>query len=138
MMIEGGCLCGHVRYRSDGEPFHQTVCHCSDCRRSSGGATVAWFSVSASGFQYTADAPREHASSPGVMRTFCGACGTSLTYRHTDFPDQLDISIVSADSADQIWPKDHVHVSNRLTWDIIGDGRPQFSHGRADVRPQEQ
>lgn len=137
MIVEGGCFCGKVRYRSEGEPFHQTVCHCSDCRRSSGGATVAWFSASARGFQYTAAPPLEHASSPGVVRAFCGACGTSLTYRHADFPDQLDITIVSADCAHQLWPKDHVHVSDRLTWDFIDDSRPQFSHSRTDATPQE-
>lgn len=29
----GGCLCGAIRYRAQGEPYHQTHCHCETCRR---------------------------------------------------------------------------------------------------------
>ena len=36
--IEGGCLCGAVRYRSDAEPLMQVVCHCETCRKNSGSA----------------------------------------------------------------------------------------------------
>ena len=36
--IEGGCLCGAVRYRSDAEPVMQVVCHCETCRKNSGSA----------------------------------------------------------------------------------------------------
>jgi len=32
----GGCLCGAVRYRCDGEPMMAGHCHCEDCRRTSG------------------------------------------------------------------------------------------------------
>ena len=34
----GGCLCGAVRYESEGEPFFALQCHCRDCQRSSGTA----------------------------------------------------------------------------------------------------
>ena len=36
--IEGGCLCGAVRYRSDAQPLMQVVCHCETCRKNSGSA----------------------------------------------------------------------------------------------------
>lgn len=32
-MLKGGCFCGAVRYEAEGEPFHETNCHCSICRR---------------------------------------------------------------------------------------------------------
>ena len=34
--IEGGCLCGAVRYKSDAEPVMQAVCHCKTCQKISG------------------------------------------------------------------------------------------------------
>ena len=38
MKIEGGCLCGKVRYSADAEPIFVGMCHCSSCQRGSGSA----------------------------------------------------------------------------------------------------
>ena len=34
--IEGGCLCGAIRYRVTAEPQGRTLCHCESCRRAAG------------------------------------------------------------------------------------------------------
>ena len=34
--IEGGCLCGSVRYTSDAEPAAMINCYCEACRKNSG------------------------------------------------------------------------------------------------------
>ena len=34
--IEGGCLCGSVRYTSDAEPAAVINCYCAACRKNSG------------------------------------------------------------------------------------------------------
>jgi hypothetical protein len=36
--MEGGCLCGAVRYTADAEPAIVLVCHCRDCQKFSGSA----------------------------------------------------------------------------------------------------
>ena len=36
MEINGGCLCGAVRYTADGDPTNATVCHCKDCQKFTG------------------------------------------------------------------------------------------------------
>ncbi len=35
-MLNGGCLCGAIRYEAGAGAFHQSACHCSLCRRASG------------------------------------------------------------------------------------------------------
>jgi len=35
---EGGCACGHVRYRVESKPLIVHCCHCSMCQRQSGSA----------------------------------------------------------------------------------------------------
>ena len=40
-MLTGHCCCGYVRYRIDGQPSKQTLCHCATCRRASGAPVVA-------------------------------------------------------------------------------------------------
>lgn len=36
--IEGGCVCGRVRYRLKAAPLTVYRCHCKDCQRTSGAA----------------------------------------------------------------------------------------------------
>ena len=38
MKIEGGCLCGKVRYSADVDPTFVAVCHCKNCQKSTGSA----------------------------------------------------------------------------------------------------
>ena len=38
MKIEGGCLCGKVRYSADAEPTFVAVCHCKNCQKGTGTA----------------------------------------------------------------------------------------------------
>ena len=36
--MDGGCLCGDVRYRVSAKPMFVHCCHCLDCQRLSGSA----------------------------------------------------------------------------------------------------
>ena len=38
MKIEGGCLCGKVRYSADAEPTFVGICHCKNCQKGTGTA----------------------------------------------------------------------------------------------------
>ncbi len=131
-MIRGGCHCGKVRYEADGRPYHETVCHCVDCRRVVGAASVAWFTVERRSLRWTGAESASFRSSPHVARRFCAACGTSLTFEDDNHPDELDIATATLDDPGQVPPKDHVFASQRPAWDVIGDGLPVYQRRRAD------
>ncbi|NHZ98015.1 GFA family protein [Massilia sp. CCM 8734] len=126
MRLQGGCYCGAVRYETSERMFHQTMCHCPSCRRLSGAPHVAWFSVARADYRVTAGTPAQFASSAGVMRSFCGACGTQLTYARSDTPDQIDVTTCSLDEPEAVAPRDHTFTAYRLDWDHIGDGMTQY------------
>jgi hypothetical protein len=132
-MLTGGCYCGAVRYETDGEPFHETICHCADCRRIVGAASVAWLTVSRSRFRFTGKDPASIRSSASVTRRFCGVCGTSLTYENDAVPDEVDVTIASLDDPDAWPPKDHTRTQQKLRWDAICDGLPAFKALRTDA-----
>jgi hypothetical protein len=131
--LEGGCHCGAVRYRASGPAFDVTHCHCVDCRRTSGAAFVTWFSVAAAGLAFTRGTPVRRASSPGVERTFCGACGTALTYRRRDRVADVDVTACSLDDPTAIVPEDHTWARERLPWVRLSDGLPRHETTRPAV-----
>lgn len=130
MDLLGGCYCGAVRYAAAEQAFHQTICHCPTCRRVSGAPHVAWFSVARAAYRVTAGTPAQFASSPGVMRSFCGACGTPLSYARSDCPEEIDITTCSLDQPEALAPQDHTFSMYRLSWDCAADGRPHYARLR--------
>lgn len=131
MALPGGCFCGAVRYRAGGTPFDVTHCHCRDCRRIAGAPFVTWFSVR------TADLavegmPVRLASSAGVERTFCGRCGTPLTWRR-DGAGEIDVTAASLDDPGVVTPEDHTWTSQQLPWIRLGDGLPRHERRRPPV-----
>ena len=126
---EGGCLCGEVRYRLAGDPRTSAVCHCASCRRASGAQSVAWVVFPSEAFHFVSGAPAEYRSSAGVSRTFCGRCGTSLTYQHDGNPDSIDVTVASLDLPGEFPPERHVWVEDKVGWESVNDGLPRFERG---------
>lgn len=131
-MLTGGCHCGAARYEANGQPYHETICHCTDCRRIVGAASVAWLTVRRATFRFRGREPSSVRSSARVTRRFCGACGTSLTYEHDALPDEIDVTIASLDDADAWPPKDHTRVREKLPWETICDSLPAFMGARTE------
>lgn len=76
----GRCLCGKVRFRI-AKPAHDVVaCHCSMCRRWSGGVLFAVDCGDAVAFEGEENVVR-YRSSEWAERGFCGVCGAGLFYR---------------------------------------------------------
>ena len=129
-MREGGCLCGSVRYRIDGEPIASGICHCRTCRKAASGPNSPFVVLARSQFVLTQGKPVEFRSSPPVTRGFCGACGSPLTYRTDDKPDRMDVMTCSLDDPDAVPPEFHVWASHKLAWECIGDQLPVYATTR--------
>lgn len=131
-MLTGGCFCGRIRYETDAEPYHQTSCHCSICRRTSGAPYVAWFSVPRSRLRLHGGAPVRFRSSAKATRSFCPDCGTQLTFELDGSGDEIDVTTCSLDEPHRVPPADHSYAAGRLEWVQLADGLPQFRASRAE------
>ena len=123
--VNGGCLCGAVRYAAIGPVRALTLCHCASCRRAAGAPSLAWAVFPADSVRFTAGAPTMFASSPGVVRGFCGACGTSLTYQGTTRPDLIDVTTASLDDPNAFAPTKEIWVGDKLAWEALN---PSIAH----------
>lgn len=129
---QGGCLCASIRYRIAGMPLAQSRCHCRSCRLAAGAPSVAWIVVRRSDFIVTAGNPMKFRSSPAVIRTFCGTCGTPLTYQHEASPDTIDVTTATLDAPDNFAPTREVWLAHRLAWEPVDERLRHFPNGSAD------
>ena len=91
----GHCACGQVTYGFDIEPTFVANCHCTDCKRASGGemATIALvpdtdFTVLTGNTKSFSYGPNtETCAGKGLDRVFCANCGSRvITNNLKDFP----------------------------------------------------
>jgi hypothetical protein len=125
--LTGGCHCGAVRYEVTGEPKHVALCHCTDCRKSSGAPMVAWAAFDESGFHLTQGTPHTRNSSGQSMRSFCPDCGTGLFFRNeAGLPGIVDIQTATLDDPDALPPQLHVQTAERIGWMTDLGDLPEF------------
>jgi len=132
-MLQGGCFCGRIRYEVAGRPFHETNCHCSICRHTTGAPFVAWFSVRPSEFRFVEGDPSHFRSSGKGSRSFCPHCGTQLTFQADDHPDEVDITTCSLDHPEAVPPRDHTYTSGKVQWIQLTDGLAHYAQARPNA-----
>ena len=75
----GKCLCGAVKFPAVDVSFNHSVCHCSTCRRWTGGGP--FFGTRNKGVTFEGEENiGRYASSAWAERGFCKTCGTTLFY----------------------------------------------------------
>ena len=126
---EGGCLCHAIRYRISGVPLARSRCHCQSCRLAAGAPSVAWVVLERTDFTFTAGDPVRFRSSPRVTRTFCGECGTALTYQHDDSPDSIDVTTATLDRPEEFPPTREIWLEHRLAWEPLDATLQHFRRG---------
>jgi len=112
--MTGGCQCGRVRYSvriADDEAY---LCHCTMCRRATGGVSIAFKNVEAADLTWIAAEPDWYRSSPIAERPFCATCGTPLGFRFVEGSDHMDLTVGSFDEPGHFRPTSHFSVETRL------------------------
>ena len=109
----GRCYCGAIKFAVTGEPKGVAICYCDDCTRAVGSELTAWAQFPTDQFEFTDGEPTRFESSPGIIRTFCPHCGTSLTYHYKDTP-QVDIATAAFDDRQAFPPR--TEGGDKPTW----------------------
>ena len=126
-MPAGGCRCGAIRYEVKGAMIHSALCHCADCRASSGAPVVAWTAFAADDFEVMSGEPVTFQGTGGSRRQFCGKCGTGLFFRNEEvLPGIVDIQTVTLDDPESFAPQAHIQTAERLGWMKDLDDLPAF------------
>jgi len=125
--MEGGCLCGAVRYSVSGSPFDAEYCHCRMCQKSAGAVFINWMDFRVEQVAWTNAKPSEFESSKTVRRGFCAECGSTLSFRDTRYPEYMTLTIASLDDPNLVKPTRHIYTDSQVKWLTIDDDCTRFS-----------
>lgn len=130
--INGACLCGKVRFRVSGpfEAFH--LCHCSQCRRSTGSAHAANIFAGAEQIEWLAGEDMIKRYTPDeadvISKCFCTNCGSLVPYTSLK-SGKLIIPAGSLAEAPGIDPQDNIFWRDRADWYDAGLEAPRIEQG---------
>jgi hypothetical protein len=131
--MQGSCWCGGVRFRVT-EPFLSAAfCHCTSCKRISGGVGTAngrvrseWIVVDEGRELLTTYQPDE-----GSAKTFCSVCGSNLFGGGWPESEEVSVRLTAIETPFEERPQAHNYVRSVAPWETLpDDGLP-----RNDVRP---
>jgi hypothetical protein len=129
MKIEGGCLCGQVRYHADVQPVFQATCHCKDCQKQGGTAYSVVIGVPEAALTLTGKtASYEHAGGSGgkVERVFCPRCGSPILTRAAAAPGMAIVKAGTLDDTTDLKPALHLWTESAMACTVIPEGVPAF------------
>ena len=135
--MQGGCMCGSVRYETIGDSFGVNHCHCRSCRRHNGAAVVTLAGFKADQVKFSGRERKIYKSSPGVGRAFCGDCGTPLTWEGDggELGPIFEFHISTFDRPELLIPTAHAFEPERIPWFDIADSLPRYSGFANDSSP---
>jgi hypothetical protein len=127
--MQGSCWCGGVRFEIS-EPFlHLSFCHCTSCKRISGGVGTAngrarteWITVTQGRELLTTYQPDE-----GSAKTFCSVCGSNLFGGGWPESEECSVRLSAIDEGLEQRPEAHIFVRSVAPWETLpDDGLPRY------------
>ncbi|KAK3648699.1 hypothetical protein LTR56_000972 [Elasticomyces elasticus] len=146
--FKGSCVCGRMTYECSEIPNSVSACHCTLCRKLSGGPYQAFADVKSSSVTYYDNTeqlryeglPRDDIGGISFLRlskiaerAFCADCHTPLAFRYKPLYDDTGIAMGSIDESslhskemkDALKLQSHIFAGEKACWvDVEKDGIP--------------
>jgi hypothetical protein len=121
--VTGACLCGGVRF-AVAVPFERvTACHCTSCKKISGGVGTA------SGRARTADIRilegeeliTTYQPAEGLSKSFCSRCGTNLFGGGWPDSERTSVRLSALTEPFEGRIEHHIYVRSVAPWETLPD-----------------
>jgi hypothetical protein len=128
--IRGSCLCGAVAFEVDDPPDTLSFCHCTSCKKLSGGAGTVNLGVPPSSIRILEgeELLQRFALPDGSAKTFCRMCGANLFGGGWPNAERASVRVTALEES----PRDarigrHIYVRSLAPWETLpDDGADRF------------
>lgn len=128
--IQGGCLCGAVRYRSNAEPLMTAICHCTHCQRQTGTAFSLLVAVPKGSLVMEGAQPATYEdtgdSGLPVLRKFCSKCGSPIFSEVAATPTMDWVKAGTLDDTSGLQPEVNIWCDSAQPWVQMGEAIPRI------------
>jgi hypothetical protein len=117
--LQGGCLCGAVRFEITVPLLSAGYCHCTHCQRRTGTGSSANGRVAREGFRLLrgVEELRSYQPPSGVPKIFCARCGSAL-FSGDPFSDaEVALRLGALDRDPGIRPQYRQFLASAATWE---------------------
>ncbi|MBE1294486.1 MAG: GFA family protein [Rhodobacteraceae bacterium] len=121
-MLKGSCLCGDITFETDAAPQGASMCHCSQCRKQSGGIWSSAY-VAETDLTITGDVLWYEASA-SAKRGSCPRCGSFLFWKAHD-EDTISFALGAVDGPTNLELTKHIFIRDKGDYYAIADDVPQ-------------
>lgn len=127
--LQGGCACGHVRYRLTAHPMFVHCCHCRDCQRQTGtafviNALIEADRIDARGEPQPIGVPTDSGKPHRIFR--CPQCETAMWSEYGGLEKLRFVRAGTLDEPSAVSPDVHIYVRSKLPWVTLPPGVPAF------------
>lgn len=125
--LHASCLCGAVALTLPDQFDYMGNCHCSECRKFSGGdyASVGGLDGNKVTIIKGEEAISRYRKSAETTLAFCRHCGSSL-FSQKSSSGKINLRLGVLDDVPSQRPAFHIFVGSKAPWHQIGDDCPQF------------
>jgi hypothetical protein len=122
-VINGSCLCGAVEFEITGEFEPRSYCHCTSCKRLSGGAATANARVRSDEINVLKGRELLTTYTPegGSAKTFCSVCGSNLFGGGWPEREYCSVRLPAIDSPFEGKPTQHIFTRSVAVWETLPD-----------------
>lgn len=127
--LDGGCDCGHVRYRMLTAPLFVHCCHCRWCQRESGASFALNAMIESDRVSDLAGPPElvHTASESGLGQQIarCPRCRVALWSHYAGAgPSVKFVRVGTLDTPDALPPDIHIFTASKQPWVVLPLGTP--------------
>ena len=124
--IQGGCSCGSVKFKINGELRPVINCHCGQCRHTHG-HYAAYTAVGKESMKFVNDyGLKWFRSSNEARRGFCQECGASLFFERFE-GNKISIAAGMLDFSEGLKTVEHIYFDDKPDYYEINDDLPKYS-----------
>lgn len=132
--VHGGCACGQVRYEVASAPVQIVACHCSLCRRISGGPFSVYVVVREKDFRLTAGETSRYRATDRTTKHFCSSCGTPVLNSNPGTYKGVVMLYVGTTEDPRIYvPRLNIFCESKLDWVDPNEGSKVFNRSPGEA-----